>query len=179
MKKYVWTGLLFFLAGILIAELAGNDFLKTYGFLNAYHLNNFANAALGEMDVLWNTIWERGKCMLFLALVCATPFRRSIPKVGTALAGLIAGVFGTACIVQLGGWGIVLMIVALFPHGILYGFDIALLYALHPSYDHDGKRKSARLLLQIVVIVIVFLAACLMESLLGTKLLQLVLRRVY
>lgn len=179
MKKFVWIGLLFLLAGILVAELIGNEFLTTYGFLNEYHLKSFANAALEELDVLWNTIWERGKVMLLLVLLCATPFRRSFPKVGIALAGFVAGAFGAACVAQLGVWGILLTLAALLPHGILYGIDIVLLYGLHPAYNFEGKRKNARFFLQILLIIMIFFAACLMETLLGTRLLQIVLRRAF
>lgn len=179
MKKLIWIGLLFFLSGIFVTVIIGDELLTNYGFLNEYHLKSFAHTSFPCVDLAWNTIWERGKCMLILSLVCATPIRSVIPKMLSALCGFVIGVFATVCVVQLGGWGLVFLVAALFPHGMLYVIVVALIYALRPTYQYDGKRKNSKLFLQIILIIILFLSACLIETMLGTKLLQMVLCKIY
>lgn len=179
MKKRIWIWLLFFLAGVLLAELLGKEFFTTYGFLSEYHLKNYASAKLELPDLFWNVLWERGKLFLLIALICATPARKLLPPVGKGIACFVLGLFAAADIILLGGWGILLFVCALLPHGIFYLGSILLIYGMKPSYACDGKRKNARFFLQILLIWTLFAAGCLLETTAGTWLQQNLLKLIY
>lgn len=179
MKKRIWIWLLFFLAGILLAELLGKQFFITYGFLSEYHLKNYAAATMDRMALFWNVFWERGKLFLLIALICATPLRRLIPAMIKGVVSFIMGLFAAASTILLGVYGILLSLTVFLPHGIFYLGAILLIYGLKPMYAYEGKRKNARFFLQILLIWILFAAACLIETLLGTWLQQTVLRFIY
>lgn len=179
MKRDIWIGLLFLLGGILCAQLLGSEFFGNYGYLNEYQLQSFAYSKMDKMDLFWNVLWDRGKLFLVFVLICATSMRKLLPIVGKSLLGFLIGIFGTVCVMHLGAYGILFLLATLFPHWILYLAVLIMIYRFRPMYSHEGKRKNTRFFLQILLIWMLFLAGCVSETLIGTQLLQLLLKIVY
>lgn len=178
MKKDIGILLLFLLLGILVAELLGDEFLVTYGFLSEYQLHSFGTANIDRMNLFWNVLWERGKGMLVIALISATPLRGMLPRVGEGILGFVLGFFASVCVLQMGFLGILVVFAALLPHGAVYLIALILLYQLKPTYTSEGRKRKAGFFLRILVIWMLFLVACLMETYIGTGLLQMIIRRV-
>lgn len=176
MKKEIGIVLLFFLLGIFVAELLGDEFLVTYGFLSEYQLHSFGTADIDRMDLFWNILWERGKGLLVIALMNATQLHGFLPRAGECVIGFAMGFFAAVCVIQMGLCGILLALAAFFPHGILYLAAFVLLYHLRYAYTSEGRKRKTVFFLRILVIWIVFVLACLVETYIGTGLLQLFVR---
>ncbi len=179
MKRNLWICVLFLLGGILSAQLLGADFFEACGYFSDGQLKSFAASSPDRMDLFWNILWKRGKLLLLTALLCATALKRLLPVAARLLASWLTGFFAAVCVLCMGIGGVLFLLAALFPHGICYAAAGIWMYRLHPMYGADGKRKSARLLLSVFGIWTLLLVGCISEALLGTCLLQGILKLIY
>ena len=174
MKKEIAVGICFFIAGILCTCLFGYSYFTTYGFLNAYHMNAFARSQTDFVTLLGNIVWERGKLIVFLAILSFTALKPVMPLILRCIIYFTCGIFLAACVMNMGWMGIVFFLASWFPHGLFYIAAIVLL--LHVDVHHFYNRrnplmKKTALYLGIMVLV---LLGCVLEASVGTKLLKLV-----
>lgn len=179
MKRNLWICFLFLLAGILVAQLLGAEFFEAFGYLTDGQLQSFAVSSPDMMDLFWNILWKRGKLFFLVGLLCATSLKRLLPTAAKLLASFLSGFFAAVCILRMGIGGVLFLLAAVFPHGICYVLAGIRIYRLRPMYGADGKRKSAGLLLSVLWIWTLVLVGCISETLLGTRLLQWILKLIY
>ena len=179
MKRSLWMMILFFLMGILCAQCLGGDFFDAYGYLSDYQLQSFAADTLDRMDLGLNILWMRFKWLMVFALVCSTSAKRMIPIVGKVFVGFFAGFFAAACVIQMGGYGILFFLICIFPHSFCYLMAYMGIYHFQPTYTSDGKRKNLKSFLLIARVILFGLLGCACETWAGTHLLQLLLAWVY
>lgn len=102
MRKELAIGICFCIAGILTVCFFGYTYFTTYGFLNTYHMQAFAETKLEVSALLANIIWERGKLFLLICLVAYTPLKKVAPLVLRCGICFTAGVFLAASMLNMG-----------------------------------------------------------------------------
>lgn len=173
MRKEIAVGICFCLAGILCACLFGSEYFAAYGFLNEYHLKSFAEGGQEISLLLWNILWERGKFFVLVGLISATSLKKFLPLIMQCLLCFTAGIYLSACIMNMGISGILFFLASLFPQGLLYLLALVLILRREPAF-HRYHQKNALLrkgLFSAGVMILVFVG-CLLEAFLGTKLLR-------
>ena len=179
MKKEITIGICFVVAGILCACFFGYEYFTTYGFLNEYHMQSFAQADPDTMSILGNILWERGKLFVLLWILSYTPVRKVIPLMLRCLICFTGGVFLAACMLNMGVWGLVFFVLSWMPHGLIY---LLVLYVIlrsdrHRYYQHSNpvvKRVAAT-----VGLIMVFLLGCVSEATVGLQLMRRLIMIVY
>ncbi len=185
MRKNLLFFLLLFLVGIAGAQFFGKEFLTTYGFLNPYHLNAFAEMDVKELLLFWNILWERGKLLLGIGILLATPIRKFVPALLMGGFAFVFGFFSAACVMNLGVPGIGVALFFWIPHGIFYILAILLLlYFVNSGMDvqggyafrRSGKKRLLSFILFPLLIILLLVIGSLLEATAGTFFLQVMVR---
>jgi hypothetical protein len=175
MKKEIVIGSCFCLAGILCTCFFGYEYFAAYGFLNGYHLQEFAQATPDLPLMFANVLWERMKLFLLIWLVAMTPARRFEPLVLRCVICFTAGVFLAACVGNIGVGGILFFAASWFPHGVVYLIALLLLFCVDMRrFGRGGKNLWKKAALYIGILFIILLG-CVLEAVVGTQLLRLVI----
>jgi hypothetical protein len=172
MKRKCILCLVLLLAGIFSAQLFGAEFLGTYGFLNEYYLKAFARANPDKLDLFWNILWERGKLFLVFALLAATPLRRWLRPFFLGIFSYLTGFYGAACLICQQLLGIGIFTLSLLPHGLLYAGALWFFLRLEPPALYCGKKYIFTYILAIVIVILLFLIGCILETAVSSPLLQ-------
>ena len=179
MKRKCMILILLFLAGIFAAQLFGTDFLRTYGFLNEYHLRTFSSVKISKLDLFWNILWERGKIFLLIALLASTPIRRFLlPSLGCLLT-FLTGFYGASCVICEGGWGMGLFLVSIFPHGLLYAAAVFGLLRTERPLFYINRKYRLSYLLAIGIMLLCLIIGCVLEAGVGSVLMQRLLSAMF
>lgn len=113
-------------------------------------------------------IWERGKCYLFLWLVGITRYGAAGIVVAILYIGLQVGFLAMYFIILKGWKGILIWLASGLPHGLM----LAPLYVY--SFYYIGSKRWEKHPGKLIVMIIVFVLACILEAVLNGKLLRLV-----
>ena len=178
MKKEIAVGTCFVIAGILCTCLFGYSYFTTYGFLNAYHMNAFASSQTDFVTLLGNIVWERGKLMLFLAILSLTALKPVMPLILRCLICFTCGIFLAACVMNMGWLGIVFFLVSWFPHGMFYIAGLVLLLHVDVHRFYNRRNPVVKKTAFYMGIIVLVLAGCMLEASVGTKLLKMVANAV-
>ena len=172
MRKEIMIGVCFCVAGILCSCFFGYEYFTTYGFLNTYHLQSFANMKPDTQTLLWNIIWERGKLFLFICLAAATPLKKILPLLLRCGICFTVGIYLAACVLSMGAWGIVFFLGSCLPHGLFYLAALILIPCVdsHPFYHR--KRMGLRKAGWYAGIIFLILTGCILEAVVGVPLLR-------
>lgn len=172
MRKEIAIGICFCLAGLLCACFFGYEYFTTYGFLNQYHMQSFANAKLDTQALMGNIIWERGKFFLLICIAAATPAKKIIPLVLRCGICFTAGIFLAACMLNMGVGGFVFFVVSLLPHGPFYFLALVLILWVDGHKFYNRKNPVLRRVAVYSGTIAAILAGCILESTLGVDLLR-------
>jgi len=178
MKKEIIVGSCFFVAGILCACFFGYEYFSTYGFLNEYHMQSFANAELNIPVLLGNIIWERGKFFLIIFLVACTPGKKIAPLILRCGICFTSGIFLAACTLNMGVGGILFFVVSWFPHGILYLLALIVIFCVDPHRFYNRRNPVLKKIALYASIVVMILLGCCVETVIGTRLLRWSIRLI-
>lgn len=153
-----------FAAGIFGAQLFGTEFLRTYGFLNEYHLQAFAQAELDRKDLFFNILWARGKLFLLLVLLASTPAKKWLLLLLEGLTAFLTGFYGAVCVICEGALGIGFFFLSLFPHGLLYGAAFFGFLRIERPLFYGKKKHMLSYLLANAVVLLLLAAGCMLET---------------
>ena len=81
-----------------------------------------------------------------------------------------------SCIIELGVAGLVVGLASVLPHGILYGAAIGLLLGGGRARRYQHKNQIARKISVYLFVLLLFVTACVIESLIGTHFIPWVIR---
>ena len=176
MRRELVIGVCFAAAGVLCACLFGYEYFSTYGFLNAFHIKTFAEANLDLTTLLGNIVWKRAKLFFLIWLIAYTPARVIEPLVLRCGIIFTAGIFAGACMINMGGWGLVVFLGSWFPHGIFYVLAIMILLRRSEYKGYGGRNKIGRSVMYGLSIISLILIGCVSEATLGTWILQRLFR---
>ena len=176
MKKFLIILIILFICGILSADVCMKQMKESSVIVGIEVYEQYANAKLIFKDVFWNMLYERLKLFVILFLLCFTPLKE---KVGTLLApvfSFIWGFFLMSCIIELGVAGLVVGLASVLPHGILYGGVIVILIGRRRRRTYEVKSRFAIDMGIYIFLLLLFITACIIESLIGTHFIPWVIR---
>ena len=167
MRKIWIMLLLLFICGMISGNFIAES-LKEEGVLlgmEVYKEYAFAKPVFEE--VFWQILFERCKCLLIVALFLLTPLRRMIPLILVSIATFMLGFFLMSNMISIGVVGLLISIVTFLPQLFFYGGIVLLLFhAQERSTLRQGK-KMAFHTMKITLSIMLFVAGCMVESLLG------------
>lgn len=176
MKKFIWMLLILFICGIISADLCLEELVNSKILLDINVYQKYANAKLQFKDVFWNVLYERIKLIVILILLCFTPIREKILVLLISVFSFIWGFYFMSCINVLGLTGVVVGITAVIPQGIFYAGVLFLLFQNTMQLEYYYGNKTAYHAITYVVMILMFVTACVIESLMGTHFIPWVIR---
>lgn len=178
MRKYVIFFVIDFLVGILLAQIIGEKQLICIEYFQRYRLELFSKQNLNNSFLFWKVIWDRTKIFSWLVLFSMTRYREYLLPIACGFCVFALGFFHGAYVLCFGISGILLVFSATFPQLFIYLFDV---YLIERRMDYVSLRTSyyrKAKLGHIAITVLVFLAGCVTETLVGTRFFQWVIRLV-
>ncbi len=176
MKKFFLMLIILFFCGIVSADVCIDIIKDSSVLLNMEIYKGYASAELVYQDVFWNVLYERIKMFGFLFLLCFTPIRRYLSTITASVFSFIWGFFLMSCIIELGLVGVVVGIGAVIPHGLLYGALILMMLQQREIYTYHHKNNVAFNIVNIVLMILLFITGCVIESLVSTHFIPWVIR---
>ena len=176
MKKFLIILIIIFICGILSADICMQQMKESDAFIGLEGYKQYANAKLMFRQVFWNIMYERVKLFGIVVLLCFTPLKERMGRFIGIWFSFIWGFFLMSCIVELGVAGLVVGLASVLPHGILYGVAIALLLNGGRVRRYQYKNQVARKISMYLFIMLLFVTACVIESLIGTHFIPWVIR---
>lgn len=179
MKKEIIIGICFCMAGILCAAFFGYEYFTTYGFLNEYHMKSFAGTEWDSSSLLANILWERGKFFSLVWILSYTPVKKILPLILRCGLFFTMGVFLAACVLNMGPAGFAFFFASWIPQGFLYLAALLLLLHMEPGHFYHQKNVKLKKAAYVSAVLVLILFGCVLEAVIGTKLLGFVIGRIY
>lgn len=177
MKKFFLMLAILFLCGIVSADICVGIIKDSDVLMDLEIYKNYANAKLIYKDVFWNVLYERLKLFAFLGLLCFTPVREFLGILFAGIFSFIWGFFMMSCITQLGLAGVVVGISSVLPHGLLYGGLMVMMLAKRGRVrTYSQKGNMAVYIMSCIVMLLLFVTGCVLESLVSTHFIPWVIR---
>lgn len=175
MKKFLIILIIIFVCGVLSADICLKEIQESEVLIGLESYKQYANAELQFKDVFWNVLYDRIKLLLGIIVICFTPLKDRLGIVLVPIFSFIWGFFLMSCVIELGVAGIVVGLASVLPHGILYASGIGLMIGGRRR-SHYIKNKLAVDLGVYVFILLLFITACVLESLVATHFIPWVIR---
>lgn len=141
-----------FMIGILYVNLFAVDSVRISGVFDESYLRNFIEQNLVMNEYIIQVVWCRLWPILFIVLLCQTRFSRITVMLMLLWFSFLFGCYMSMGIVVLGGKGIMLCVLSIFPHIFFYGVAYYLLFlsAFYGTINEWNLPKSITLLLCMV-----------------------------
>lgn len=176
MKKILLMLILFFICGFVSADICIEELRESNVLLQLEVYENYANAKLLFRDVFWNVFYERLKLFMILILLMFTPLCEKLSVILQSVFSFMWGFFFMSSIVELGIAGFVVALAAVLPHGLLYGWAIALLLNRHGRYSYYYRDRIVRNVGTYIFYFLLFFTGCIIEGLVSTHFIPWVIR---
>lgn len=178
MKKSFFMLLILFICGIVSADVCMDILKEGNALLDVGMYERYANAQLVYQDIFWNILYERIKLFAFLLLLCFTPIRRFLGIVMISVFSFTWGFYIMTCVLELGMAGVIVGIAAVLPQGILYGMLLITLLSRNDvhTYSHHKQSSLVRGILDVVIVILLLITGCVMESIVSTHFIPWVIR---
>ncbi len=176
MKKFLLMLLILFICGIVSGDLCVEELESSQVLLDLEIYRSYANAKLDFRDVFWNVLYERGKLFFFMILLCFTPIKEKMIFVFICIFSFVWGFFFFSCLTELGMAGVVVGITAVLPQGLFYSGAIGLLLQGKTNYSYHQRDRMVRGTVNYILMVLLFITGCIVESLMGTHFIPWVIR---
>lgn len=165
--------LVFFLTGIVLANLLGADNFQKNGNLTRYYLKQFQYAGIQPQELLWHV--GSNRLVLFVALFVLGTISKGkiVHLLFVAWCGFAYGYFCVISICAFGAKGLLLCIMALFPQFFAY---VPAYLGLMELSGHRREHTGFRQILSVVFLLAVIFVGILLESYANPLLLQKVLK---
>ena len=168
--------IILFICGIVSADVCVNMIKESSVLVDLEMYKGYANAELLYQNVIWNILYERLKLFVFLFLLCFTPIREKLSVIIVSLFSFIWGFYMMSCILEMGLAGVVIGIAAVLPHGLCYGALIFMILGELDVHNYHYKGTIAINVASCVVMFLLFITGCVMESLVSTHFIPWVIR---
>lgn len=179
MKKFFLMLVIIFISGMISADVCIDMVKDSSVLLDLELYKGYANARLVYQDVFWNVMYERIKLFAFIILLCFTPLRNYLVSLVMGVFSFIWGFFIMSCITELGLAGVVVGITSVLPHGLLYGALVMMLLGggdIPYSYTYQRRGSIALNVVNVIIMVLLLITGCVMESLVSTHFIPWVIR---
>lgn len=166
-----------FISGIISADVCIDIVSDSSVLLDLEMYKGYANAKLMYHDVFWNILYERIKLFAFIILLCFTPLRNYLVGIILSVFSFIWGFFIMSCITELGLAGVVVGFASVIPHGLLYGILVMMLLSGEERSSYTYQNRGVVLsIANIVIMILLLITGCVMESLVSTHFIPWVIR---
>lgn len=176
MKKFLIVLIIIFICGILSADVCIKQIEESQVLVGIDFYKEYANTKLAFKDVFWNILYERVKLFSVLLLLCFTPLKEKIGIILAPVFSYIWGFFLMSCIIELGIAGLVVGLASVLPHGLLYFGVIWMLLSKRRTRSYHTKDRVAINIATYLFMILLFITACVVESLVGTHFIPWVIR---
>lgn len=176
MKKFLIVLIIIFICGILSADVCLTQIAESEVLIGIDFYTEYANAKLAFKDVFWNILYERIKLFGVLLLLCFTPIKEKMGVILAPVFSFIWGFFLMSCIIGLGIAGLVVGLASVLPHGLLYGGVIWMVLGKRRTRSYHTKDRIALNIATYLFMILIFITACVVESLVGTHFIPWVIR---
>lgn len=176
MKKFLIILIIIFICGVLSADICLEEIKESEVLVGLDFYRQYANTKLVFKDVFWTLLYERGKLFVGIILLCFTPIKERLGTILAPIFSFIWGFFMMSCIIELGVAGLVVGLASVFPHGIMYIGVIGLFIGYRRRYPYQYKNAFARSVGIYLFALLLFITACVIESLIGTHFIPWVIR---
>lgn len=175
-KKFLWILCILFICGIISADICINELAYSKALLDIKIYQDYANAKLVFKDVFCSVLYERIKQMVLLIILCFTPIKERVAYLLVSVLAFLWGFFFMSCVSGLGFVGVVISIVAVLPHGILYGGVLLLLIQKNRQHAYYYRNRMMESSITYIAMIILFITACIIEGVMGTHFIPWVIR---
>ena len=167
-----------FVSGVVFADVCIDIVKGSSVLLDLEIYKGYANARLVYEEVFWNVLYERIKLFTFVILLGFTPLKKYLFYIIASVFCFVWGFFIMSCISGLGLAGVVVGITSVIPHGLLYG---ALVFMLlgggeKHAYTYHKREQIVMGITDIIIIVLLLITGCVVESLVSTHFVPWVIR---
>lgn len=176
MKKFLIILIIMFICGVLSADVCLKQMEENNVLLSLDFYEQYANADIVFENVFWNIVYERMKILGVLFILCFTPIKEKIGVLIGPIFSFIWGFYFMSCIMKLGIAGVVVGLACVLPHGILYLCGIVLMLTSEHERTYYRKKQGILHMLKYMVVVLLFITACVLESLIGTHFIPWLIR---
>lgn len=176
MKKFFFVLIIIFICGVLSADICLKQIQESEVFVSLELYEQYATSKIVFKDIFWNVFYERAKLFIGILLLCFTPLKEYLGIILAPIFSFIWGFFLMSCIVELGVAGLVVGLASVLPHGILYGGSIWFLLGGIRKQRYHVKNQTATNLGRYIFVLLLFVTACVIESLVGTHFIPWVIR---
>ena len=176
MKKFLFILIIIFICGVLSADICLKQMQESEVFIRLEAFERYATAQILFKDLFWSLIYERIKLFIIIILLCFTPLKERLGQIIAPVFCFIWGFFLMSCIIELGVAGLVVGLVAVMPHGILYGGVIWMISRGNKKRGYYRKSNVVTNFGMYLFIILLFITACIVESLIGTHFIPWVIR---
>lgn len=164
--------LICFLAGIILANLLGTDTFQKNGNLTRYYLQQFRYSSIQSKELLWHVGCQRLILILLLLAFSLLPKGKTVHWVFIAWCGFAYGYFCVLLISACEAKGLLLCLVALFPHFCAY---IPAYLGMVQLSERRRDQSPWQRLASIGVVLVLMILGILLESYANPVILQKVL----
>ena len=176
MKKFLIILIIIFICGVLSADTCLKQMKESDVLLGIEFYEQYANEGLKFKYVFWNIFYERMKALVLVLLLCFTPLKERLGSIIALGFSFFWGFYCMSCIVELGVAGLVVGLASVIPHGLLYASGIALLLSKRREKRLHYKNNSVMHVVQYMILILLFVTACVIESLVGIHFIPWVIR---
>jgi Uncharacterized membrane protein len=167
-----------FIIGIVLANMAGKNFLSQSGILSDYYLAKYKYMEINPQELFVFIISKRIKWVVLLGAMGLTALGVLLVWGYSLWLGFSAGFVMSVAVIRFGFLGVIFCIIGIIPHGILYiaaAIILAeLVYKMSGSQKglrfkgslgvNGGMMKKGKYVMILLMILMVFVVAALMES---------------
>lgn len=180
-RKIRWFEMIFFLFfvfGIILANLFKESQMNQYGVINSYFIQQLKYVEIRGGDFLVYIISKRLPLLILLCVLGMTALYRAVHGCFLGWAGFSLGFLCVAAIRNIGAGAVGLIVISLFPHYLFYGAGYGILLHTQRQYQEELRRRP-RLEWCAVwgVIVLVFVLGMLSEAYVNPSLCQFFLKK--
>ena len=176
MKKYLFVLVVLFVSGFIASDICASGLNNENILINQDIFKAYAYANIAFKDVIWNMLYERGKLILCLLVLCITPFKNQMPVIFTSVFTFCFGFFMMSCILVLGFIGVVVAIASILPHGLFY-IGLFVLSFRRSDLHRIGKSVGiAQFAGTYLFMLLLYVTGCVMECVMGVHFIPWVIR---
>lgn len=169
-----------FVVGILFVIIGKSVLLKSTGLLNEYVLYDMKNMTVDNNALFLFVTGKRLKEILFLAALATTNLGLVTVSAMSIWYGAAIGTFWTAAVIRYGLKGVILVLVSGFPQYVMYipviffflGWCEQICREIHQNTSVESRKGLAMGFLQLVLVIIIIIIGCALESYVNPFVLQ-------
>lgn len=133
---------LFFLLGIILANLFKESQMNQYGVINSYFIQQLKYMQIHGGDFLVYILSKRLPVLLLLCILGMTVLYRTVHGCFLSWIGFSLGFLCVTAIRNLGAGAVGLILISLFPHYLLYGAGYGTLLHVQKQVQENCRRRS-------------------------------------